>query len=177
MIINNFTKMLIGAAIGTVVVAGVAIAVDSHQQKKAEQKVSEAKSEIDRARAVMARNEREQKSVIQRIKKYVQKKVVKFLAFIALHMDQIEAISTCVGLVTGVIGIASAIKEYKRGDDLQKQIDDLNKELVYQTDKLGLYVEDCTKVLNNNLKTTDEDIIKFAKAMNVQLLEHDEVVA
>lgn len=177
MIINNFTKMLIGAAVGTAVVAGVGVAVDSYQQKKAEQKVSEAKTEIDRARAVMARNEREQKSVIQSIKRFVKRKVIKFLAFVALHMEQIEAISTCVGLVTGVIGIASAIKEYRRGDDLQKQIDDLHKEIVNQTDKIGLYVEDCTEVLNNNLKTTDEDIIKFAKAMNVKLLAPDEVVA
>lgn len=165
MIINNFTKMLIGAAVGTVVVAGIGVLIAS-KEKEEKQDIAEQAVVQD-----------EDGSVLKKIKRFVKKKFIKFLAFVALHMEQIEAISTCVGLVTGVIGIASAIKEYKRGDDLQKQIDNLNKELVYQADKIGLYVEDCTKVLNANLKTTDDDIIKFAKAMNVQLLQHDEVVA
>lgn len=165
MIINNFTKMLIGAAIGTAVVAGVGMFVASKEK--------EEKHDV----AEQAVVQDEDGSVLKKIKRFVKRKVIKFLAFVALHMEQIEAISTCVGLVTGVIGIASAIKEYKRGDDLQKQIDDLHKEIVNQTDKIGLYVEDCTKVLNDNLKTTDEDIIKFAKAMKIDLLAPDEVVA
>lgn len=165
MIINNFTKMLIGAAVGTAVVAGVGVFIVSKEK--------EEKHDV----AEQAVVQDEDGSVLKKIKRFVKKKVIKFLAFVALHMEQIEAISTCVGLVTGVIGIASAIKEYKRGDDLQKQIDDLHKEIVNQTNALGLYVEDCTKVLNSNLKTTDEDIIKFAKAMKIDLLAPNEVVA
>lgn len=165
MIINNFTKMLIGAAVGTAVVAGVGMFIASKEK--------EEKHDV----AEQAVVQDEDGSVLKKIKRFVKKKVIKFLAFVALHMEQIEAISTCVGLVTGVIGIASAIKEYRRGDDLQKQIDDLHKEIVNQTDKIGLYVEDCTNVLNNNLKTTDEDLIMFAKAMKIDLLAHNEVVA
>ncbi len=165
MIINNFTKMLIGAAVGTAVVAGVGMFIASKEK--------EEKHDV----AEQAVVQDEDGSVLKKIKRFVKRKVIKFLAFVALHMEQIEAISTCVGLVTGVIGIASAIKEYKRGDDLQKQIDDLHKEIVNQADRLGLYVEDCTKVLNENLKTTDGDIIRFAKAMKVDLLAPNEVVA
>lgn len=165
MIINNFTKMLIGAAIGTAVVAGVGMFIASKEK--------EDKNDV----AEQAVVQDEDGSVLKKIKRFVKKKVIKFLAFVALHMEQIESISTCVGLVTGVIGIASAIKEYRRGDDLQKQIDDLHKEIVNQTDKLGLYVEDCTKVLNNNLKTTDEDLIRFAKAMKIDLLSQSDAVA
>lgn len=118
-----FAKILIGAAVAGGVGAAVAVAVDSHQQKKAEQKVREAKTKEEAVKAMNARDAREQKSVIQRIKKYVQKKVVKFLAFVALHMDQIEAAGAIIGLGSAVIGIASAVKDYKNSNDTQEKLD------------------------------------------------------
>lgn len=116
-------KVLIGTAVAGGAGAAIAVAVDHHQQKKAEQKVREAKTEIERAQAVMARNEREEKSVIQRIKKYVEKKVVKFLSIVALHMEQIEAAAAVIGLASAAIGIASAVKDYKNGNDTQEKLD------------------------------------------------------
>lgn len=118
-----FAKILIGAAVAGGVGTAVAVAVDSHQQKKAEQKVKEAKNDVERARALRDVAYRENKSVIQRIKKYVQKKVVKILAFVALHMDQIEAAGAILGLGSAVIGIAGAVKDYKNSNDTQEKLD------------------------------------------------------
>lgn len=118
-----FAKILIGAAVAGGVGTVVAVAVDSHQQKKAEQKVKEAKNDVERARALRDVAYRENKSVIQRIKKYVQKKVVKILAFVALHMEQIEAAGAILGLGSAVIGIAGAVKDYKNSNDTQEKLD------------------------------------------------------
>ena len=116
-------KLFLGAAVVGGATTAVAIAVDNHQQKKAEQKVKEAKNDIERAKAVVARDEREKKSVIQRIKKYVQKKVVKILAVVALHMEQIEALGAIIGLGSAFISIAGAIKDFKNSNDTQEKLD------------------------------------------------------
>lgn len=146
-----FVKLLLGAAVAGGAGVAVAVAVDSHQQKKAEQKVREAKTEIERAQAVMARNEREEKSVIQRIKKYVQKKVVKILAFVALHVEQIEAIGAIVGLGSAFIGIAGAVRDYKKGNDTQEKLD-----LILEKMKLD---EDAINHNNKVFASADELIL------------------
>ena len=116
-------KVLLGAAVAGGAGVAVAVAVDNHQQKKAEQKVREAETEIQRAQAVIARDEREEKSIIRRIKKYVEKKVVKILAVVALHMEQIEALGAIIGLGSAFISIAGAIKDYKNSNDTQEKLD------------------------------------------------------
>lgn len=116
-------KLFFGAAVVGGATTAVAIAVDNHQQKKAEQKVREAETEIQRAQAVIARDEREEKSIIRRIKKYVEKKVVKILAVVALHMEQIEALGAIIGLGSAFISIAGAIKDYKNSNDTQEKLD------------------------------------------------------
>lgn len=116
-------KLFFGAVVVGGATTAVAIAVDNHQQKKAEQKVREAETEIQRAQAVIARDEREEKSIIRRIKKYVEKKVVKILAVVALHMEQIEALGAIIGLGSAFISIAGAIKDYKNSNDTQEKLD------------------------------------------------------
>lgn len=116
--INNLTKILIGTAI----VAGVAVVakvVSDDTKKQSEVVVDDKTGDI-----VV-----EEKSVIKRIKKFVKKKVIKFLAWVALHMEQIEAVSTVVGITTGVISMASALRDFRKGNDMQKQLDAIENKL------------------------------------------------
>lgn len=150
-----FAKILIGAAVAGGVGTAVAVAVDCHQQKKAEQKVKEAETEIQRAQAVIARDEREEKSIIRRIKKYVEKKVVKILAVVALHMEQIEALGAIIGLGSAFISIAGAIKDYKNSNDTQEKLD-----LIIQT------MQEDAEAINHNQ-------LLFASAADLVLANMD----
>lgn len=111
---NTLAKVLLGTTI--VAAAGAVVAaVVVKENKKEEQKTEEAPKATD------------DKSVLGRIKRFVTKKVVKFLAWVALHMEQIEAASVVVGLASGVISIAGAIRDYKAGSDLANKIDKLQE--------------------------------------------------
>lgn len=128
MVMTNLTKVLIGTAIvGTVcAVAGVVAAV-SEKEDKADTKVaSDENSKIVEIKTV---DEVKDESVLKKIKRFVVRKVVKFLTFVALHSEQIEAASTVIGLTTGIIGIAKAVKEFRRGEALQDQINEMDERL------------------------------------------------
>lgn len=131
---NMLVKALIGTAVVATTGAIVAVVADKNIKKEAQEKVDNATNDIARAKAVMDRNELEQKNIIGRIKAYVQKKVIKFLGWVALHMEQIEAASVVIGLVSGCISIAGAIKDYRKGSDLEMKIDNL-QETINKTNK------------------------------------------
>lgn len=179
---NLLGKVFIGA--GVVAVAGVvAIAVaDKSEENAAKKAIEFAVDDKVKQELKDKEDERKEKSVFCRIKRYVEKKVIKILGFVALHMEQIEAASAVIGLASGVIGIASAVKEYRRGDDVQDKldaltakVDRLTKQEMADTHALGTYIQDCTEVLNDNLKQTDADIIYFAEKQGVKILEDGEV--
>lgn len=117
---NTLAKVLLGTTI--VAAAGAVVAaVAVKENKKEEQKTEEApKAKV----VVMTKDD---KSVLGRIKRFVTKKVVKFLAWVALHMEQIEAASVVIGLASGAISIAGAIRDYKAGSDLEMKIDKLQE--------------------------------------------------
>ena len=117
-------------------------------------------------------SENQDPSFIEKIEKAALKKALKILTFVAVHSEQIEAASTLVGLVGGIIGIGSAIKEYKRSDELKEQLDRIEK----TQDKLGHYVDHCANFLNGNLKVIDGDLIKVADKLGVQILKEGEVL-
>lgn len=167
-------KVLIGAG----VVAGVAAVAIISSDKK-EEKYVEVTANGEK-QTVQIKDE--DSSLLQKIKKYVEKKVIKILGFVALHMEQIEAASAVIGLASGAIGIASAVKEYRRGDDVQEKLDALTAKVdmltrqeAADTHALGTYIQNCTEVLNDNLKRTDADIIYFAEKQGVKILEDGEV--
>lgn len=131
MVMTNLTKVLIGTAIvGTVcAVAGVVAAVSEKEEDKTVSAIKVAPGENPKIVEVKTVNEVEDESVLKKIKRFVVRKVVKFLTFVALHSEQIEAASTVIGLTTGIIGIAKAVKEYRRGEALQEQIDKMDERL------------------------------------------------
>ena len=114
---TSLVKVLIGTAVVAAVGTGVALAV--HDNKKTMIDVAEQAVEKD-----------EDGSVLKKIKRFVKRKVIKFLAWVALHMEQIEAASCVIGLASGVISIASAIKEYRRGDDIQDKLDWIQNRII-----------------------------------------------
>ena len=51
--------------------------------------------------------------------------MVKILSFVIIHKDQIEAVGTLIGLAAGVIGIVNSVKEYRTGNKMAEQIEEL----------------------------------------------------
>ena len=121
--INNLTKILIGAAVVAGVSAIIAVASDK------EEEVTLVRTKDVNGNVIIESREKEDKSILKRIKKFVKKKVIKFLAWVALHMEQIEAVSTVVGITTGVISMASALRDFRKGNDMQDQLDTIEKKL------------------------------------------------
>lgn len=160
--INNLTKILLA----TVVVAGVSAVV-----------VKKVKKEDKNTEVV----ESEDESVLKKIKKYVEKKVIKILAFVAIHAEQIDAISTIIGLVTGVIGIVSAVKEFKRDNDIQEQLNRIEDQMSEYTrvansnidafdqkyNYLGKYINDCGDTIVDNQEKIMSNQIYIAKALKI----------
>ena len=68
---------------------------------------------------------KEDHNVIERIKEAAAKKAIDILAFIAKHQQQVEAASTVIGIVAAVFSLISAIKDYKRSDDINRKLDDI----------------------------------------------------
>ena len=116
--LNIAAKVLIGVGVAAVTAVVIAVVTSKKTNKQiedgAEKKVS----------------------LIQGIKEKVTKKAVRVLAWVAVHTEQIEAVSTVVGLVTGVFGIISAVKEYRRGDDANKQLQEMQEQINYIKDDL-----------------------------------------
>lgn len=109
---TKLTKILLGAA--AVAVVGTVVAV-VEKKKHDEKYVEVAKTE----------DKEEDKSLLKKIKRYVEKKVIKILGWVALHMEQIESVSAIIGLASGAISIASAVKDYKNKTDQEKQLEEL----------------------------------------------------
>ncbi len=126
---SGLVKVLLGA--GVVAVAGaVAIAVaEKSEENAAEKAVEFAVDDKVKQELKDKEEERKEKSIFCRIKKYVQKKVVKFLAFVALHMEQIEAAGAIIGLGSTVLGIVGAVRDFKRGNDLNAKVNEIDNKL------------------------------------------------
>lgn len=166
---TKLTKVLIGAA----VVAAGAIVIKKTTGKQYVEAVDIAEEAVKKDHA--------DDGILQRIKRFVEKKVIKILAWTALHMEQIESASALIGLTSGAIGIATAIRDYKNGSDTKEQLDRIEDMLtrheLAENDRingLGYYTQQCTETLNNNLKTVDKDLIKVGEKLGVKMLEDGE---
>ena len=118
-------NLLAKVLIGTAVVAGASAVVAVIASKEEEKKVVK----VENGNVVQMPTKQEKEPLLDRIKKYVRKKIIKFLAFVALHSEQIEAASTVIGLGSGVIAIAGAIRDFKNGNDTQEKLDEINTKL------------------------------------------------
>lgn len=153
---NTLAKVLLGTTI--VAAAGAVVAaVAVKENKKEEQKTEEApKAKV----VVMTKDD---KSVLGRIKRFVTKKVVKFLAWVALHMEQIEAASAVIGLGSACFSIASAVRDFKAGSDLANKIDELEDQM-YKYHHANCHnqrvIVTCEEFMMDKLEVNDDEVEK-----------------
>lgn len=150
---TTLTKVLIGAA------AVTAVAVVTTVVKKNEEKNNDI--------AEQAVRQDEKDSIIKRIKRYVTKKVIRILGWVAIHMEQIEAASAIIGFVGTIISITGAVRDFVRNNDLSGKLDEINKKLddmdtIYKGEFNALY-EDHNILAKNQAK--------IAKAIGVPVKE------
>lgn len=165
-------KLLIGAVAVGATVAVIEACTSEEETKKEEPKVVDITEEIV--------NEKDD-TILKKIKRFVKKKFIKFLAWVTLHMEQIEAIGAVIGLAGSAISITGAVRDFARGNDLNDRMDKLET-LMHQHDRLerdrtnhlGLYIQDNTNVLNDNLKIMDDDVLALAKELGHPLVEPEE---
>jgi hypothetical protein len=140
-------KVLIGAA--GVAAVGTVVAVVT---KKEEQHNDVAEQAVKKD---------EDGSILKRIHRFVKKKVIKFLAWVALHMEQIEAASAVIGLASGVISIAGAIRDYKAGSDLANKIDELEDQM-YKYHHANCHnqrvIVTCEEFMMDKLEVNDDEV-------------------
>lgn len=115
---TNLARLLLGTAIVTGVGAVAAIVTDKKEEKKTEKVV-------DIAEAAVSKDEK----LLDKIKRWMKKKFVKFVIFSIEHMQEIEAVSMAVGLLSGVISVAGAVRDYKKGNDTQEKLDSIEAKI------------------------------------------------
>lgn len=109
---NNIAKVLIGVGVvGAVAVTTYVVT------KKSEPKQEATESDIS------VEAEGKEKNIIERIKTFVLKKVIKILGWVVLHQQKIEAVGTILGIVGAVLSVVNAVRDYRNGLNLQKQLD------------------------------------------------------
>lgn len=112
---NMLVKVLIGAA--GVAAVGTVVAVVTKKEEK-NNDVAEQAVKKD-----------EDGSILKSINRFVKKKVIKFLAWVALHMEQIEAASAVIGLGSACFSIASAVRDFRHGNDIEEKLNTIESKI------------------------------------------------
>lgn len=170
---TGLTKILIGTAVAVGV--GVTIAVVAETKKEKEQKeVVDGKGKVvgfqDKTGQITNKDEKD-KSFIEKIKAYVKKKVIKILAFVALHMEQFEAAGRLIGLASGIIGIATAVRDFAKGNDTQAKLDAIDAKLDNLSTQVQIDAE--TVVHNQKILAMTEGYIAEATGVNTDEMLDD----
>ena len=164
---TTLTKVLIGAAAVTAV-AVVTTVVNKKDEQKAI-RVSDGKV----VKGTVTEDEdgnlefEEKEGIIKRIKKFVTKKVIRILGWVALHMEQIEAASAIIGFVGTIISITGAVRDFVRNNDLSGKLDAIDKKLTEQEQ----YYRDEFKALYEDHNILAKNQAKIAKAIGVPVKE------
>ena len=179
---TGLTKVLLGTAVAVGV--GVTIAVVAETKKEKEQKeITDGKGNVvgfqDKTGQITNKDEKD-KSFIEKIKAYVKKKVVKILAFVALHMEQFEAAGTVIGLASGAIGIATAVRDFAKGNDTQAKLNEIDNKLnalascTYQNTEAIIHNEKLIATISwNGAEAAGCDMDKTSEELNALTAEYD----
>lgn len=115
---NNIAKVLLGIGVVGAIAATTYVVTKSTEKKtvvvRNTDEEGNTKTEII-----------EDKSVLEQIKEAALKKVVKILAWAVLHEDQIRAAASVIGLGASLFSIFSAIKDFRTGNEMRSQINEL----------------------------------------------------
>ena len=134
---TTLTKVLIGAA------AVTAVAVVTTVVKKNEQKNNDIAEQA-------VEQDHKNDGILKRIKRYVTKKVIRILGWVAIHMEQIEAASAIIGFVGTIISITGAVRDFVRNNDLSGKLDEINKKLD-DMDTISLISNNIYKTMLRNI--------------------------
>ena len=149
---NLLAKVLIGTA-GVAAVGAVVAFVAVKETKKEDE-------QTDSKITVITKGDQ---SVIGRIKRFVKKKFIKALSWVVLHMEQIEAVGAVIGLASGVISIAGAIRDYKAGSDLANKIDELEDQM-HKYHHANFHnqrvIVTCEEFMMDKLEVNDDEVEK-----------------
>ena len=127
---NNFVKAAIG--IGVVgAVAGIAYVVTKKKEGPFdifdEEKKDDQETEDEDQEETEEEPEKKD-TILTKVKKKIVRFSLKALLWISEHQDQIEALGTLIGLGVGIFNFVTAVKDFKNGNKMQEQIDDLVNE-------------------------------------------------
>lgn len=150
---TTLTKVLIGAA------AVTAVAVVTTVVKKNEERKDIAEQAVEQ--------DHKNDGILKRIKRYVTKKVIRILGWVAIHMEQIEAASAIIGFVGTIISITGAVRDFVRNNDLSGKLDAIDKKLTEQEQ----YYRDEFRALYEDHNILAKNQAKIAKAIGVPVKE------
>lgn len=140
--LSTLTKVLIGAGVTAAVGAGIAVV--AKKTKKVEEKVVIINE--DGEREVVMSSEDEKDGIVDRIKEGASRMVQKIFKFVLLHLAEIESATKVIGLVTGIFGIFTAVKDFRQKDELKEQVNSIEKKV----DNIMLYQHAAGQATNHN---------------------------
>lgn len=151
-------KVIAGIVLGTVAVATTVAVV-----KATSKKYATTNEEVN-----------EDESVLKKIKKAAQKKVLDILQFVINHQEQIEAATTVIGLVAGVAEIGSYVKSMKDHNEILTRLDKIERDTYNKgySDAWNNELDKMIHAANNNIpfafrNTKEGEIIKQFKVEEV----------
>lgn len=116
----------------------------------------------------------EDESILKKIKKAAQKKVLEILQFVINHQEQIEAATTVIGLVAGVAEIGSYVKSMKDHNEILTRLDKIERDIYNKgySDSWKNALDKMIHAANNNIpftfrNTKEGEIIKQFKVEEV----------
>ena len=126
---NNIVK----AAIGIGVVGAIAgIAYVAYKKKEGPLDIFDEDNKKNEDETFEDDQEKEtpkkEDTVFTKVKKKCIRVGLKFLLWVSEHQEQIEALGTLIGLGVGIFNIVSAARDFLKGNEMQKKVDDLVKE-------------------------------------------------
>lgn len=121
---TNLGKVLLGVGVvgAVAVTAYVMNKVDEKEEPKQDNDI------LDEEELEEETSEKKDETVLTKVKKKVLRAAIKGVVWVAEHQEQIEAIGTLIGLAAGIFNVVSAVKDFKAGNKMQDQVDELVRE-------------------------------------------------
>lgn len=153
---KNLTKVLLG--VGVVgVVAVTTYTVVKMSEKKTTTVVIKDVDEND-----TAIYEEVEQSIITRIKEAANKKAIRILGWVMLHQKQVEAVGTIIGVCSAIFSAATAIRDFRSGFKMQKQMNTIASQQIDIMDKFLEFQNEW----NDYMDATNHNIQWFEKKAN-----------
>lgn len=146
---NNIAKFAIAAGV-TVAVVGVGAAI------------AKKNKENSYINATPEETTETTESPLKRVVNNTMKKAVKFLAWVAVHQKELEAVATVLSVVAGIFGVINSVKEYSLGKKLHAKLDALDKSVIRLNRD---FLDDRLNFISAWNSKSDNDITRYHNIM------------